>query len=166
MSEALTPDAIQQDIRNRLPGTEVVVEGAALVVKSDQLVKICRFLKDSEPYRFDYLSNLCGVDFLGDQAHLETVYHLYSVEKKHGPVTLKVRVPRDHPHQPSVVSVWRSAEFQEREAFDLYGIVYDGHPDLRRILMWDGFDGHPMRKDYVQEDQDVIEQPPARVPQP
>ena len=157
MNELFTPEAIQQDIKGRLLGAEVAVEGAALIVPADQLVKVCRFLKDSEPYRCDYLSNLCGVDFLGDAAHLETVYHLYSMEKRRGPVTLKVRVPREHPQQPSVVSVWRGAEYQEREAFDLYGIIYDGHPDLRRILMWDGFDGHPMRKDYIQEDQDALE---------
>ena len=161
MTAPLMPDTIQQDIQHRLPGTAVTVEGSTLIVPADQLVKVCRFLKESEPYRLDYLSNLCGVDYLGDQPHLETVYHLYSMEKKHGPVALKVRVPRDNSHQPSVVSVWRGAEYQEREAYDLYGVIYDGHPDLRRILMWDGFDGHPMRKDYVQEDQDAPSGSPA-----
>ena len=162
MTEFLTPETIQQDIQSRLPGTSVALEGNALVVPPEQLIKVCRFLKESEPYRLDYLSNLCAVDFLGEQAHLETIYHLYSMEKKHGPVALKVCVPRDHPHQPSVVSVWRGAEYQERESFDLYGIIYDDHPDLRRILMWDEFDGHPMRKDYVQEDQDAMENTPPK----
>jgi NADH-quinone oxidoreductase subunit C len=83
--------------------------------------------------------------------YLEAVYHLYSVEKKHGPVVLRLRtVDRAvNTHVPSLTPVWRSAEFQEREAFDLYGIVFDGHPDLRRILMWDNFTDYPMRKDYV-----------------
>ena len=161
MTDLLTPETIQQDIKSRLLGADVTVEGAALIVPAEQLVKVCRFLKDSEPYRLDYLSNLCGVDYLGDAACLETVYDLYSMEKKHGPVILKVRVPRTDPHQPSVISVWRGAEYQEREAFDLYGIVYGGHSDLRRILMWDGFEGHPMRKDYVQEDQDAPSGSPA-----
>ena len=155
------PPDIQQDLQQRLPGVEVTVEGSALIVNPESLLKVCHFFKENEPYRLDYLSNLCGVDYLGAQPRLETVYHLYSMEKKHGPVMLKVRVPRDNPRQPSVVSVWRGAEFQEREAYDLYGIIYDGHPDLRRILMWDEFVGHPMRKDYVQEDQDALDQPPA-----
>jgi NADH-quinone oxidoreductase subunit C len=83
--------------------------------------------------------------------YLEAVYHLYSIEKKHGPVVLRLRTAdrAENVHVPSLTPVWRGAEFQEREAFDLYGIVFDGHPDLRRIFMWDNFTDHPMRKDYV-----------------
>ena len=83
--------------------------------------------------------------------HLEAVYHLFSMKKKHGPVILRLRTVNrsDQTHLPSLTPVWRSAEFQEREAFDLYGILFDGHPDLRRILMWEGFADYPMRKDYV-----------------
>ena len=83
--------------------------------------------------------------------YLEAVYHLFSMEKKHGPVILRLRTVNrtDQNHVPSLTPVWRSCEFQEREAWDLFGIVFDGHPDLRRILMWDGFADHPMRKDYV-----------------
>ncbi len=83
--------------------------------------------------------------------YLEAVYHLFSMDKKHGPVILRLRAANrtDQTNIPSLTPVWRSAEFQEREAFDLYGIVFDGHPDLRRILMWDGFVDFPMRKDYV-----------------
>jgi NADH-quinone oxidoreductase subunit C len=86
--------------------------------------------------------------------HLEAVYHLYSVEKKHGPVVLRMRTANrtDKVELPSFTPIWRSAEFQEREIFDLYGIVFTGHPDLRRILMWDGFKDHPMRRDYVEPD--------------
>lgn len=93
--------------------------------------------------------------------YLEAVYHLFSMEKKHGPVILRLRTAdrADGNHVPSLTPVWRSAEFQEREAFDLYGIVFDGHPDLRRILMWEGFADYPMRKDYVPpaEDDPVLE---------
>jgi NADH-quinone oxidoreductase subunit C len=90
--------------------------------------------------------------------YLEAVYHLFSMEKKHGPVILRMRTANrvDGTHVPSLTPVWRSAEFQEREAFDLYGIVFDGHPDLRRILMWDGFVDHPMRKDYVPPADDIL----------
>ncbi len=85
---------------------------------------------------------------------LEAVYHLYSVAKKHGPLVLRMKTVNrsDQVELPSLTPVWRSAEFQEREVFDLYGIVFTGHPDLRRILMWDGFKDHPMRKDYVEPD--------------
>jgi NADH-quinone oxidoreductase subunit C len=85
---------------------------------------------------------------------LEVVYHLYSVEKKHGPLVLRMRTVNrsDQTGLPSLTGVWRSAEFQEREVFDLYGIVFTGHPDLRRLLMWDGFKDHPMRRDYVEPD--------------
>ncbi len=90
--------------------------------------------------------------------YLEAVYHLFSMEKKHGPVILRLRTANraDDGHVPSLTPVWRSAEFQEREAFDLYGIVFDGHPDLRRILMWDGFVDYPMRKDYVPPADDAL----------
>ena len=83
--------------------------------------------------------------------YLEVVYHLFSMSKKEGPVVIRMRTANrtDDVALPSLTPVWRSAEFQEREAFDLYGIVFDGHPDLRRILMWEGFTDHPMRKDYV-----------------
>ena len=89
-----------------------------------------------------------------EPGYLEAVYHLYSMTRKHGPVVLRMRTVNrtDQVELPSMTPVWRSAEFQEREAFDLYGIVFKGHPDLRRILMWDGFKYYPMRKDYVEPD--------------
>lgn len=89
--------------------------------------------------------------------YLEAVYHLFSMVNKHGPVVLRMRTANrtDDTRMPSLTPVWRSAEFQEREAFDLYGILFDGHPDLRRILMWEGFVDHPMRRDYVPPADDV-----------
>lgn len=85
---------------------------------------------------------------------LEAVYHLYSMALKHGPVILRLRTANrtDAVTLPSLTPVWRSCDFQEREIFDLYGIVFAGHPDLRRLLMWDEFKDHPMRKDYVEPD--------------
>jgi len=85
---------------------------------------------------------------------LEVVYHLYSMALKHGPVVLRLRTANrsDQVELPSLTPVWRSCEFQEREVFDLFGVVFSGHPDLRRILMWDGFADHPMRRDYVEPD--------------
>jgi NADH-quinone oxidoreductase subunit C len=85
---------------------------------------------------------------------LEAVYHLFSMEKKHGPLVVRLRTANrtDQVDLPSLTPIWRSAEFQEREIFDLFGIVFTGHPDLRRILMWEGFKDHPMRRDYVEPD--------------
>jgi NADH-quinone oxidoreductase subunit C len=100
----------------------------------------------------DFCSNVTGVDW---PESLEAVYHLFSMEKKGTtPVILRMRTTNrtDGIHLPSLTPVWRSAEFQEREIFDLFGIVFDGHPDLRRILMWDEFTDHPMRRDYVEPD--------------
>jgi NADH-quinone oxidoreductase subunit C len=89
-----------------------------------------------------------------EPGYLEAVYHLFSVAKKHGPVIIRMRTANrtDQVELPSLTPVWRSAEFQEREVFDLFGIVFKGHPDLRRILMWDEFKDHPMRRDYVEPD--------------
>lgn len=85
---------------------------------------------------------------------LEVVYHLYSMARKHGPVVIRLRTGNrsDLVTLPSLTPVWRSCDFQEREVYDLYGIIFSGHPDLRRLLMWDGFQDHPMRKDYVAPD--------------
>ena len=89
-----------------------------------------------------------------EPGYLETVYHLYSMARKHGPLILRMRTVNrtGQVELPSLTPIWRAAEFQEREIFDLYGVVFTGHPDLRRILMWEGFKDHPMRKDYVEPD--------------
>ena len=89
-----------------------------------------------------------------EPGYLEVVYHLFSLAKKHGPVIIRMRTANrtDQVELPSLTPVWRSAEFQEREIFDLFGVVFKGHPDLRRILMWDQFKDHPMRRDYIEPD--------------
>ena len=118
----------------------------------------------------DYCSNVTGVDYLerevkekitNDAGELETVtrteparidvvYHLYSMQNKTGPLVLKQRTGRDNAEAESLTPVWRSCDLQEREVFDLFGVNFKGHPDQRRILMWDEFEGHPMRKDYTE----------------
>jgi NADH-quinone oxidoreductase subunit C len=89
-----------------------------------------------------------------EPGYLESVYHLFSIARKEGPLVIRMRTANraDQVEMPSLTPIWRGAEFQEREVFDLYGIVFTGHPDLRRILMWDGFKDFPMRKDYVDPD--------------
>jgi NADH-quinone oxidoreductase subunit C len=153
----------------------------SLLVDREHGLEIARFLRDDPELRLDYCSNVTGVDWLDTETsekvkvrqlvegveqeveevrktrtpgYLEAVYHLYSMEKKHGPLVLRLRTEDrvDRVSLPSLTPVWRSAEFQEREIFDLYGVIFGGHPDLRRILMWDEFEDHPMRKDYVEPD--------------
>ena len=143
----------------------------SLLVAPEHLVAVCQFLHDTAELDFDLLSNVTGVDWPEPAkadavavpaegaapaacGFLEVVYHLYSTSRRMGPLVLRARtVDRvNQVHIPSVVAVYRSAEYQEREIFDLFGVKFTGHPDLRRILMWDEFLDHPMRKDYVAPD--------------
>ena len=150
----LTPlEELKTTLEQLLPGIALAVDGGALFADPKDLAAVCRALRDNERFGLDYLADLTAVDYPPDR--IDVVYHLYSMAQKHGPLTLKVKLPRAHPRLASVTPIWRGAEFQEREAYDLYGVTFDGHPDLRRILLWEGFEGHPMRKDYVVEDQDA-----------
>ena len=154
---------------------------SSLLIDNEHAVAVAQFLRDHPALRFDYCSNVTGVDWLDrvvkkttkakqvvegvekevDQTteekipgYLEAVYHLYSIKHKHGPLIIRMRTADRATGAclPSLTPVWRSAELQEREIFDLYGIQFGGHPDLRRILMWDEFVDHPMRKDYREPD--------------
>ncbi|HWD91117.1 MAG TPA: NADH-quinone oxidoreductase subunit C [Verrucomicrobiae bacterium] len=174
--EAVVPAAKLEIVKNDSPSAQ-----HSILVDNASALAVAKFLRDDPALRFDYASNVTGVDWpemeLSEKikvkkvvdgvekeveevkktlrpGYLETVYHLYSMELKHGPVILRLRTENrsDPVHLPSLTPVWRGAEFQEREIFDLYGIVFDGHPDLRRILMWEGFKDFPMRKDYVEPD--------------
>lgn len=119
-------------------------------VNREEILALAQRLKSDPRWQMDFCSCVTAVDYV-KQGHIEVVYHLYSIALKHGPVVLKVRAPREleQCRVPSLTPVWRGCEFQEREAYDLFGIRFEGHPDLRRILMWDEFEDHPMRKDYV-----------------
>jgi NADH-quinone oxidoreductase subunit C len=121
----------------------------ALFISKDSLVPICIFLRDTEGLYFDFLSNLTAVDY---EDHFTIVYHLNSLPYQHS-LVLKVELAADRsldelPEIPSLASIWRTADWHEREAFDLMGIYFEGHPDLRRILMPDDWAGYPLRKDY------------------
>ena len=174
--EAAIPGLSLELIPNDSPAAQ-----RSLLVIPAHAVAIAKFLRGDPELRLDYCSNVTGVDWPDAEltekikikqlvdgvekeveevkkasrpGYLEAVYHLYSMALKHGPVILRLRTGNrtDQTHLPSLTPVWRSCEFQEREIFDLYGIIFDGHPDLRRILMWDEFKDHPMRKDYVEPD--------------
>ncbi len=121
------------------------------IVAPEALIEIMTFLRDDAECSFEMLTDLTGVDLLAVQElRFEVVYHLYSLSKNHR-VRIKVQLPEEDPTVASVIKLWKSANWMEREAWDLYGIKFDGHPDLRRILLYPEFEGHPLRKDYEQE---------------
>jgi NADH-quinone oxidoreductase subunit C len=174
--EANVPGCRLEIIPNASPSAQ-----HSLLVDPAHAFAVASFLRDAAEVRLDYCSNVTGVDWPikevstkvktkkivdGEEkdvdevlktqtgGYLEAVYHLYSMEQRQGPVILRMRTEdrADGVHLPSLTALWRSAEYQEREIFDLYGIIFDGHPDLRRLLMWEGFVDHPMRRDYVDPD--------------
>jgi NADH-quinone oxidoreductase subunit C len=119
-------------------------------VGREHIEDVLGFLRDDPELEFEMLTDLTAVDYLGEQPRFEVVYHLYSVAKNHR-LRVKARVPEGDPVIASAASLYASANWMEREVFDLYGIRFDGHPDLRRILLYDQFEGHPLRKDYPKE---------------
>ena len=138
------PDLVKTDERDGYSG---------IIVDCDRLLDIAGVIRND--LGFDYLSSATAVDYLGEGDHMEMVYHAYRTSGG-GALVFKAQTDRENPEIPSLVPVWRGADFQEREAWDLFGIKFAGHPNLKRILMWDGFHGHPMRKDwqeaYYEED--------------
>jgi NADH-quinone oxidoreductase subunit C len=174
--EAAVPGANVEVMQNASPSQQ-----HSLKIDNEHARDVAKWLRDDPALRLDFCSNVTGVDWLdrtvkktvkvkkvvdGEEkevsetteekipGYLEAVYHLYSMTHKHGPVIIRMRTAdrAAGARLPSLTPIWRSAEFQEREIFDLYGIRFDGHPDLRRILMWDEFEDHPMRKDYQEPD--------------
>ncbi len=116
-------------------------------VPAAKLIEVCKFLKTSPEMAFDLPIQMTGVDYIKDNL-FELVYNLYSTKKKHG-LVLKVQISRADASVDSVTPIWSGMDWQEREVFDLMGITFKGHPNLKRIMMWDGFPGYPLRKDYV-----------------
>jgi NADH-quinone oxidoreductase subunit C len=174
--EAAIPGCHLEIVLNGSPSAQ-----HSLLVDAEHGLAIAAYLKDAPALRLDFCSNVTGVDWPSKELsekfkvkklvdgvekevdevrktttppYLEVVYHLFSQELRHGPLPLRMRTQdrEEGVHLPSLTPIWRSAEFQEREIFDLFGVIFDGHPDLRRILMWDGFVDHPMRRDYVDPD--------------
>jgi len=174
--EAALPSAKIEILANECAAGE-----RSLLVDAASGFALAKFLRDDPQLKLDYCSNVTGVDWPDKELTekikvkqivegvekeveevkktlrpgcLEVVYHLYSMALKLGPVVLRMRTGNraDSTHLPSLTPLWRGAEFQEREVYDLYGVIFDGHPDLRRILMWDEFVGFPMRRDYVAPD--------------
>jgi NADH-quinone oxidoreductase subunit C len=148
----IRPDQVEQRLRERFPDVPFLrQEGPAvrdhtLFVPAERLVEVCTFLRDDPALAFAMLSWLGGVDLLPREPRFEVVYHLLSIAHN-ARVALKVQVHEASPRVPTVTGVWPTANWHERETFDFYGILFDGHPDLTRILLPDDWEGWPLRKD-------------------
>jgi len=146
MTKQLTGSEVAKRIGEQLPRAVVGFDGSAILVKSESILEVCRFLNKTAGLDFDYLINLTGVDYLD---YLEVVYHLASLKHNHM-LILKTRCyEREQPTVPSVTTIWQGADFQEREIYDLLGVRFEGHPNMKRIFLWEGFKGHPLRRDYL-----------------
>ena len=143
-------DAVRERFGAAIGEVTVFRGETSLTVDRDRIVSLCKALRDEEALAFDFLSDLCGVDHHPATPRFEVVYHLYSLRHGH---RLRVKVPLggEDPVIDSVVSVWETADWHERECFDLFGIRFRNHPDLRRILLPENFEGHPLRKDFPLE---------------
>ena len=146
MTVSLPVEEIEKQIGEHFPDAIVQVSDTAIVVRPESLFEVAQYLKTTPGLDFDYLTHITAVDYFD---YFEVVYQLTSIEHNHS-LVLKTRCyGRDNPTASSVVSLWRAADFQEREIYDLMGISFEGHPNLKRIVLWRGFAGHPLRKDYL-----------------
>ena len=145
MTVALSCKEIVGQLSAGFPGVLEEAGKDSVLVKSDSLLAVAWYLKTADGLKFDYLNYITAVDYY---SYFEVVYQLTSMEHNRS-VIIKTRTySRDNPAVPSVIGLWQGADFQEREVYDLMGIRFEGHPNMRRIVLWDGFPGHPLRKDF------------------
>jgi NADH-quinone oxidoreductase subunit C len=142
---------LEQKFPGKVKGLKDDVFDPFVIVEPQAIVETCCFLRDEPELKFEILSDLTVVDFPKEEK-LQVVYHLYSYTFRH-PIVLKVDLPREEPRISTLEGVWKAANWFEREAFDLFGVVFEGHGDLRRILLPEDWIGHPLRKDYVEQEE-------------
>lgn len=146
MTISLSTREVAAKIQQQLPQTVTLVDGGAVWIAPQQWDQVARFLKESPELKLDYLNNLTAADYLD---YIEVVYNLSSMTHNHS-LTLKVQVwQRNGAEVPSVYQLWQGADLQEREVYDLFGVRFPGHPNLKRLLFWEGFEGHVLRKDFI-----------------
>ncbi|MDY6835857.1 MAG: NADH-quinone oxidoreductase subunit C [Chloroflexota bacterium] len=146
MTIALNTHDVAEEITKRIPDAVEEVSNNYILVKGQSLYSVSQFLKDSPSLYFDYLNCIVGTDYID---YIEVVYILESY-KHNSTITLKARAyGRDNPTLPSVVALWAGADFQEREIFDLLGVTFTGHPKMKRIFLWEDFEGYPLRRDFL-----------------
>ncbi len=151
----MTPQEIYTRLKDQFGESVLSFEEAIgdpyILVKPEAIADIGHYLAEDEGLAFDSLMCLSGVDLNAKDTDLAVVYHLYSMTLRHK-IVLKVIVPKENPQMPTVEHIWKTANWHEREAYDLYGIVFEGHSDLRRILLPDDWEGYPLRKDFKEPD--------------
>jgi len=146
MTVSLSGVEIGKKVTERFPDAVSEASDHAVLVKSESLFEVAEFLKNLPELDFDYLTHITAVDYYH---YFEMIYQLTSLSNNHA-LLLKTRCyGRDNLSVPSVVSLWRGADYQEREIFDLMGITFEGHPNLKHLVLWEGFQGHPLRKDWL-----------------
>lgn len=146
MTLTLSGEEIGAKLEKKFPGSIVESSKDSFLVRSEFLLTVANYLKDTPGLDFDFLSYITAVDYYD---YFEVVYYLTSLGHNHSLVMKTRRYGRDNLSLPSVVSLWRGADFQEREIYDLFGISFDGHPNMKRIFLWDSFKGNPLRRDYL-----------------
>lgn len=157
MSKAIV-EQLQTQFHEAIIATETFRGDDTAVVRRDRIVEVCRWLKETPGCTCNFLMDLCGVDYPERAERFDVVYHLYSL-KTGRRIRLKVRVPAEDPVVPSVTGVWHAADWFERECFDLFGIRFAGHGHLRRLLTYEEFEGHALRKDYPRNKRQQIPTP-------
>ncbi|MEC9014668.1 MAG: NADH-quinone oxidoreductase subunit C [Chloroflexota bacterium] len=139
-------EKVSVGVPDSLDTTSINTAENVIWVKSSKVADVASFMKSDVGLDFDFLNSITAIDYIN---HFEIVYHLTSIDKEHTAI-IKTRLDgREELSLPSVYHLWRGADFQEREIWDLMGIGFSGHPNLKRIMLWEGFDGHPLRKDYL-----------------
>ena len=146
MITALSGATLAGRLRAALPDAVCGADAAAVWVAPDAMAEAAAFLRGDPELDFSFLNAVSAIDFV---EHFELVYHLTSIARRHTGIVRSRVYGREEPVAASVVSVWRGADFQEREIWDLMGIRFTGHPNMKRIMLWEGFDGHPLRKDFL-----------------
>jgi NADH-quinone oxidoreductase subunit C len=145
MTTMLSGPDMAKLISSQFPNAVVESDVQSVTIKSDYLSSVLAYLKNNNGTAFNYLTDLTAVDY---QDCFEVVYRLTSLELNHTTVIKTRCADRTNASLPSVTGLWKGADLMEREVFDLMGISFDGHPNLKRIFLWEGFNGHPLRKDY------------------
>lgn len=145
-AEIILIDRVKSKFPKAVLETIVYRDEVTHVIEASEIVEVCKFLKSDEELQMVYLSDVCGVDYHPRKPRFQVVYHMLSL-KKNLRLRLKVRLAEGE-SVDSVTGVWRSANWYERETFDMFGIEFEGHPDLRRIYLAEDWEGHPLRKDY------------------
>ncbi|MDO8519116.1 MAG: NADH-quinone oxidoreductase subunit C [Deltaproteobacteria bacterium] len=151
-------DIIKQKFLGAVLESSASYGDETVVIDRARLIQVMNFLKTFHETPFNLLLDVCGVDYLGKEPRFEVVYHLYSLSKK-ARLRVKVKLSESDLSVPSVMGIWEAADWFEREAYDMFGIRFEGHPKLKRLLMWEEFKGHPLRKDYPMNKRQPLPEP-------